>query len=144
MSLKKHLGGCYCGSVKFEIDGKIRSVVYCHCGQCRKMSGPFMAATSAPNERFQLTKDEGLTWFQSSPEAERGFYNKCGTPLFWRETPSDRISICAGALDNPDVLDEAGHIFVADKPDWYDLHDGLPKFDYGDDGSLRREIHEPA
>lgn len=141
---KKHGGSCYCGAVTFEITGKIRSVVYCHCGQCRKMSGPFMAATSAPNERFTLTKDEGLTWFPSSSEAERGFCGSCGSPLFWRETEADRISICVGALDNPDVLAEAGHIFVADKPGWYDLHDGLPQFDYSDDGTLRHEIHDPA
>ena len=144
MSDKKHTGSCYCGGVTFEATGKIRSAVMCHCGQCRKMSGPFMAATSVPNDRFTITKDETLAWFRSSDQAERGFCNRCGSPLFWRGVGDDRISICMGALDHSDHMTSSGHIFVADKAGWYDLTDDLPKFDQGDDGSIRQEIHEPA
>ena len=39
-------GSCECGAVVFELSGKLRDVVACHCGQCRKTSGHYWAATS--------------------------------------------------------------------------------------------------
>ncbi|MDB3912880.1 GFA family protein, partial [Paracoccaceae bacterium] len=41
-------GSCECGAVVFELSGKLRDVVACHCGQCRKTSGHYWAATSGP------------------------------------------------------------------------------------------------
>src|SRR5947208_1769811 len=37
-------GRCLCGGVRYEIDGEIGSVVYCHCSQCRRASGTALAA----------------------------------------------------------------------------------------------------
>jgi hypothetical protein len=32
-------GSCLCGAVAFEITGPLRSVIACHCHQCRKQTG---------------------------------------------------------------------------------------------------------
>ena len=39
-------GGCLCGGVRYEIRGELRDVVACHCSQCARASGNFVAATS--------------------------------------------------------------------------------------------------
>jgi hypothetical protein len=120
-------GGCLCGAVRFEALGPLRPIIACHCGQCRKQTGTYVAATACAASDLRILKDEGLAWYSSSAEAERGFCERCGSGLFWRSKGSDTISIFAGALDGPTGLSIEKHIYVADKPDWYDIHDGKPQ-----------------
>ena len=58
----------------------------------------------------------------------RGFCNRCGGNLFWRELGGDATSIMAGTLDAPTGITVERHIFVADKSDYYELNDSAPKF----------------
>ncbi len=114
-------GGCLCGSVRFEVTGPLRPVVACHCGQCRRTSGNYVAATSAPRGAVSVAGD--VTWYGSSALARRGFCGICGSNLFW-DGPGAHLSIMAGALDLPTGLSLAGHIFCAERGDWYDLPEG--------------------
>jgi hypothetical protein len=118
-------GGCLCGRVRYRVNGPLRDVVGCHCGQCRRASGHHVAATSAA--RDAVTIDGPVTWYESSPGVRRGFCGTCGSNLFWAGPDPARISIFAGTLDAPTGLRMAGHIFVADKGDYYDIADGLPQ-----------------
>jgi hypothetical protein len=125
----KHLtGGCLCGAVKFKVDAPMREVIACHCGQCRKATGNFFTSTNAPDHTVTFIDESGLTWFKSSDKAERGFCHVCGSNLFWRSFGSDTISITAGSLDGSTGLHIQEHIYVADKPDWYEITDGKPQF----------------
>jgi len=81
-----------------------------------------VAATSACRDRVDITGN--VDWYASSPTARRGFCGRCGTSLFW-EGPSAHISIHAGTLDGATGLKMAGHIFCADKGDYYEIADGL-------------------
>jgi hypothetical protein len=126
---EKHLkGSCLCGAVGFKIDGRMRPIVACHCGQCRKQTSHFFAATNAESEDITFSETRGLTWFKSSDIAERGFCRECGSMLFWRRSGSSTLSISAGSLDGETGLFICEHIYVADKPDWYEITDGKPQF----------------
>ena len=122
-------GGCLCEGVRYTVTGPLRDVLGCHCAQCRRTSGHHVAATSAAAADLTLQRHESLTWYRSSATAERGFCRRCGANLFWRQTApgTDRISIMAGTLDAPTGLRMAGHIFVADKGDYYEINDGTPQ-----------------
>lgn len=122
-------GVCLCGAVAFEIDGPLGPVVNCHCGQCRKMTGHFLASSDASHEHFRFVKDSGLKWYHASGIARRGFCGDCGSTLFWEQHGSGRIAIAAGSLENASDLSSEMHIFVADKGDYYELNDGLPQFE---------------
>ena len=63
---------------------------------------------------------------RSSAEARRGFCGTCGSNLFW-DGGGASLSIMAGTFDPPTGLAMAGHVFVADKPDWYEIADELPQ-----------------
>ncbi|MAY34422.1 MAG: GFA family protein [Rhodovulum sp.] len=129
-------GGCLCGAVRYETEGPLRPVVACHCTQCRKTSGHHVAATSAPREGVKI---EGrVQWYQSSAEARRGFCPVCGSNLFW-DGPGSHLAIFAGTLDTPSGLRLEGHIFCADKGDYYDIDDDLPKAD-GDDPDITTQV----
>ncbi|MGV8985084.1 MAG: GFA family protein [Cypionkella sp.] len=112
-------GSCLCGAVVFEAGSPLRPVIACHCTQCRKTSGHFWAATSVPLDQFHLTCEEGLRWFQSSPQARRGFCGICGASLLWKLEGEDRISLAAGALDGPTGLCIESEWHLADAGDYY-------------------------
>jgi hypothetical protein len=132
-------GGCLCGAVRYQITGPLRAVVLCHCTQCRRSTGHFMAATAARQRDFRLSEAAELRWYPSSDSARRGFCGRCGSTLFWQAEARDYISIAAGTLDGASGLKSACHIFVADKGDYYALDDGLPQHR---DGSFAVPIPE--
>ena len=117
-------GGCLCGAIRYDVDGPLRPVVNCHCRQCRKTSGHHVAATSAAREHIRISG--AVTWYQSSDTARRGFCAICGSNLFW-DGAGDNLSIFAGSLDGETGQKTAGHIYVADKGDYYEITDGLPQ-----------------
>jgi hypothetical protein len=118
-------GRCLCGAIRFEVQGPLRDVVVCHCGQCRRQHGAPPGYSQAAWENIRLTGAENLTWYRSSERARRGFCQLCGSSLFWEPIDTGRVSIAAGCLDSPTGLRTARHIFVADKPDYYEIEDGL-------------------
>ena len=126
--IKYRTGGCLCGAVKFKVEGPMREVIACHCGQCRKTTGNFFTATNSHVDAVNISEDRGLAWYKSSDVAERGFCKSCGSNLFWRPFGRDYISITAGSLDGDTGLHIKEHIYVADKPVWYDITDGKPQF----------------
>lgn len=117
-------GGCLCGAVTFEVTGPLRPVIACHCKQCQRTSGHHVAATSAPRETVTIRGD--VTWFVSSDTAQRGFCGVCGSNLFW-DGPGQNLSIFAGTFDGPLGVTLAGHIYCADKADYYEIADDLPQ-----------------
>ncbi len=73
-----------------------------------------------------------MTWFQSSKSARRGFCGACGSNLFW-DGAGANLSIFAGTIDGATGLHIAGHIYCADKGDYYEICDGLPLADQADE-----------
>lgn len=122
-------GGCLCGGVKYEVTGALLPIVYCHCEQCRKTSGHFVAATSCDPEHLVLHADEELRWYRSSTRAQRGFCQRCGSSLFWRPDGKSYICIMAGTLTLPTALSPSAHIYVHMASDYYSLDDGLPQYE---------------
>jgi hypothetical protein len=117
-------GSCLCGGVRFEVSGALRPVVACHCTQCRKQSGHFGAFTACDNEHLTFSTKSTLAWYRASAMASRGFCNCCGSLLFWKGDGRNYTSIAAGSMDGETGLRMAGHIFCADKGDYYDILDG--------------------
>ncbi|GFE63087.1 GFA family protein [Litoreibacter roseus] len=129
-------GGCLCGAVRYAVSGELRPIIACHCAQCRKTSGYHVAATSCAREHLEV--DGEVSWYRSSETAQRGFCGICGSNLFWTG-PGTHTSIFAGTLDETGDLKIAGHIFCADKGDYYEIPDGVPKAEQ-DDPALTTQV----
>lgn len=129
-------GSCLCGQVRYHTSGPLRPVVACHCVQCRKTSGHFVAATSAPRGGVSVSGD--VTWYHASDTARRGFCATCGSSLFW-DGPGENLSIHAGTIDGDTGLTTVGHIFCAHKGDYYDLPVDVPQFEE-DDPSMTTQV----
>ncbi len=117
-------GHCLCGAVRFHGRQTTDALRACHCGQCRRWSGHVWAAAGVAD----LQVEGPVRWFASSEAAERGFCTECGSALFWKTRDGSEVDVAAGALDQPKGLQLQGHIFVADKGDYYDIADGLPQW----------------
>ena len=122
-----HAGSCLCGAVQFTIQGSLGPVIFCHCGQCRKQTRHFYAGTNVADAALAVTGGGNLAWYQSSPEARRGFCRICGSTLFWKAQAVPYISVLAGSLDGPTGLQGVRHDFAAFKGDYYRIEDGLPQ-----------------
>ena len=117
--MKTFKGGCLCGQISYSIEGELDSIILCHCNQCRKTSGHFVAATRTATEKIKITG--AVTWFNSSSDARRGFCGNCGSQLFWQPGDRSSTSLFAGSLDGQTGLQIATQIHVEAKGDYYDL-----------------------
>ena len=125
----RNSGGCLCGAVRFETTGRLREVIACHCSQCRRQTGSYYAATDVAVEHLRLVGQSTLSWYRASETARRGFCSRCGSALFWQADGSEKISVLAGAFDQPSGLRMGYHIFCDDKANFYELpEDGLPRY----------------
>jgi hypothetical protein len=119
-----HRASCLCGETAFAVHGPLRDVIACHCTQCRKQTGHYLAATSAAVADLRMLRDAQVRWYRSSGSARRAFCAQCGSTLFWQaDAEPERISIAAGIFDGPTGIRTEGHIFCADKGDYYVLPD---------------------
>ena len=98
-------GSCLCGSVSFRVDGPLGDVLHCHCENCRRLTGNFIAATRAMTDDIVFENQASLAWHDLG-FAKYGFCGACGSTLFF--VPADRTdqtSITAGTLDDVSDLD---------------------------------------
>jgi hypothetical protein len=113
--------------VSFEVDGALPGPDACHCTQCRKSSGHVFASTDVPRSAVTIRGGDNVTWYRSSQKVRRGFCATCGASLFWDPVEKDWIGIAMGAFDGPTETKLRIHIHVADKGDYYEITDDLPK-----------------
>ena len=123
-----HTGSCLCGAVRFEVEGELEPPDACHCTICRKHSGHVFASTDVPRAAVTIHGEEAITWYRSSEKVRRGFCSTCGSSLFFDPPPQrDWIGIAMGAFDKPTNTKLGLHIFTADKGDYYEITDDVPK-----------------
>lgn len=131
---QRHAGRCLCGAVRYEATG-LTGIWYCHCRQCRALTGHYLAACRTKNEDLAISGE--VVWAHHSGDAEHGRCANCGSLLFWANRKSQHISVLPGSLDNTDGIAVGGHIFVIEKGDYYTIDDGLPQFDRYPDKALQ-------
>tara|TARA_R110002096_G_C14238753_1_gene692589 strand:- start:124 stop:558 length:435 start_codon:yes stop_codon:yes gene_type:complete len=111
-------GGCACGAVRFEIEGKPKFVANCHCVDCRK-------ATGAAFSTWVGYRNDQITWHgtsaihESSPGVLRGHCATCGSPLTYqgKKWPGE-THLVIGAFDEPESFTPAGDVFTDEALPW--------------------------
>ena len=113
----KHLGGCHCGRVRFEVLAPARlQVSDCNCSICSKAGYLHLIV---PADRFRLLSGEdALTVYQfNTGTARHLFCSVCGIKSFYvpRSHP-DGVSVNARCLDEGTV--EAMQIRQTNGREW--------------------------
>ncbi len=131
-------GGCLCSGVRYQITGQRRNVVNCHCQNCRRTHGHFAAYTSVHQSNLVMISQQTLQWYHDkSPNTYRGFCNRCGASLFWDARDGrNKMAVAAGTLDDSCELKTIGHVYLSEAGRYYEINDGLPRFDTSGAGTL--------
>lgn len=128
-------GGCGCGALRYRLRKEPILVNNCHCSLCQRQTG----TGSAINAFIETSELELVSGELSATEFETGSGGvqtvkrcaKCGTPV-WSHYPrlgTKAAAVRCGTLDNPSAIRPDAAIYVADKPDWSTLPEGVPQFD---------------
>lgn len=127
-------GGCYCGQVRFAIDGDAMFVGQCHCRECQYISGGSPnVVTAVPEAAFTITK--GATKGFKRADLENGvtreFCPNCGTHLLTRAPQlAGAVIVKLGVLDNPNAFGNPQMaIFTIDQQPFHTIAAGLPTFE---------------
>ena len=121
-------GRCYCGAHSFTGTCLPDVVTYCHCDDCKRVSGAPVAAFAAfdPDD---LRFDPPLTARISVMEGvERWFCQFCGSPLAatYAYLPG-QIYVSLGAIDQADSLPPDRHAHAGNTLTWLKIEDDLPR-----------------
>ena len=125
-------GGCFCGKVRFGVDGEPLGSAICHCESCRRASGAQSVAwLTFPFEEFLFVSGDPRE-YRSSPGVSRTFCESCGTSLTYRrDEEPDSIDVTTASLDQPGEFPPTRHIWLEDKVAWESVNDSLPRFERG-------------
>ena len=127
-------GGCYCGDVRYAIEGEFVFKGECCCRQCQYMSGGNPnVIVGVPETNFSYTQGQPKTYTRSDIEnpVTREFCGNCGTHLTTRSPGAPGIAIVkVGTLDNPALFDKPDHIiWTAEMQPFHQLQEGIPTFE---------------
>ncbi len=111
-------GSCCCGQISYTAKS-VAPLWYCHCQQCRKMTGHYMAAARVNLNDIEINGE--AKWFYVSDDSRHGFCPDCGSKIFWRNDKNDFLSITGGSINDTSSLRVSGHVFVGEKGDYYEI-----------------------
>ncbi len=122
-------GGCLCGRVRYEINGRLFNADHCHCSRCRRQHGAAFStyADFNPGDFKWISGEDLVKVYETSSGAGWCFCSECGSSLAGAE--KGRItSITLGTVAGDPGIKPESHIFVGSKAQWCEINDDLPKF----------------
>ncbi len=104
MTLQTYMGGCHCGSVRYEVTTDPEQAIACNCSICAKHG---LWLTFATPDQFKLLSGEGgLTDYQFNQHAiHHLFCPTCGIELFARGSKDGKAmyAVNVRCLDGLDI-----------------------------------------
>lgn len=135
------IGACFCGAVEIRCLVKAQSVINCHCGQCRRLSGAaFTTWVSLPRQATTVSGEAALGSFAPTENCLRCFCKHCGSHVFTEDKRIPSIlGVPAGILTTALNSNPSGHYFFDNKAEWLACTDSLPKF--GGESGMKNLTH---
>lgn len=116
-------GGCFCGSIRYELLSDPEDVYYCHCRDCQILSGSaFHVLGIVKAESMRIVAGEPAQYVHrtdSESQMTREFCSGCGTPLFLRSTRFPEIRMfTVSSLDDPDSVKPSFQVWSSRRLSW--------------------------
>ena len=123
-------GGCFCGQVRYQVEGPEKFACFCHCASCQRAAGaPLVAWATYARATFQVTRGQ-MHWHHSSPGVTRGICRNCGSSISYENTQRPgEIDLTLNSLDDPGSPVLRAHIWTEDRQPWLRIEDGLPVYE---------------
>lgn len=116
-------GGCLCRAIRYQVNVPMKSIIACHCLNCRKASGAGsshnvllkttdLKFTAGTPKRYADTANSGNTLY-------RFFCGDCGSSIYsQRATMPQMLVLKAGSLDDASGLSIGMHIWTDSALPW--------------------------
>ncbi len=115
----KLTGECFCGEIKYEINGSLHDARSCHCSRCRKAFNSQASAYALvePEEFKWLSGESLLTSYIGAHGFGLQFCSKCGSTLCG--IYNDAIhGVTLGCVNGDPKIELGRHIYVGSKASW--------------------------
>ena len=121
-------GRCYCGQAMVVARAAPQTVAYCHCNDCRRVSGSPVSVVAA-------FAPEDLTWTpplgpgaSHNEGVRRWFCPECGSPLAARYAYlPNQFYVPVGLFDDVSQLKPQSHSHSGSQVTWLHMSDKLPR-----------------
>ena len=117
-------GSCCCGEVTFKIEGIFSKFYFCHCVQCRKLTGSAHASNL-------FTSPDNITWISGENKIQRydhqersfskAFCKSCGSGLPFISRVSKSLIVPAGSLNEEPNAQVDAQIFCTEETQWHKI-----------------------
>ncbi|MCR8547344.1 GFA family protein [Salipiger sp. P9] len=114
-------GGCLCGAVEYSIENAFKFILFCHCEQCRRISGSAHASNL-----FSAT--HSLCWVKGAELVEcfrhpnrvfaKAFCRVCGSGLPFVNRSGSMVIVPAGSLNSEPRVEKAARVFLSERTEW--------------------------
>lgn len=123
-------GRCFCRAVTFETSGDPIWVSFCHCESCRRATSSPVAAFAAFRDDATVFSGERPRTYRSSPEVERAFCGRCGSPIWYRhdDLPGE-VHLFLVSFEDDRGWQPQKHDFYREHLPWLERGDSLPTDD---------------
>ncbi|TCS37099.1 GFA family protein [Reinekea marinisedimentorum] len=119
---KELTGSCCCASVAFKLKDDFTKFFFCHCEQCRKLTGSAHASNlfTAPDNIEWIRGEDKITRYQHPTRAfTKAFCSVCGSALPYLSGNKKALKVPAGSLnEEPSKMPDA-QIFCAEQTGWH-------------------------
>jgi hypothetical protein len=127
-------GGCLCGAVRYAYEGEIGAAGYCHCADCRRVSGSaFGVSLSVASAGFRVTRGTPRAFTKSGDSGRpvtRFFCPDCGAPLFTQPPlHPERVFIKAGSLDDPSMVRPNRQAWTRSRVAWAEIDPQIDSYE---------------
>ena len=120
-------GQCYCGKSRITLREAPEIVTYCHCADCRRISGAPVSAFAA-FARHVVEVSPTPKGVSVNPGVPRYFCADCGTHMLATyDYLPNQAYVPVGILDETASLAPERHSHGDSQVSWLHLDDGLPR-----------------
>ncbi len=126
---EKHEGGCFCGAVRYAVQGDPTYTGNCHCRDCQRAIGAsFVTWIGAKPENFEVTKGD-IAVCETSPGVYRGFCGHCGSSLTFTGDDWTDVAVTAASLDDTSFVKPESNVYLDHRQPWVIIDESLRKYD---------------
>ena len=121
-------GRCYCGGITLSAQEAPRTVAYCHCTDCRRITGAPVAAFLAFEENAVQVSPAWPTSKSFAPGVTRWSCPDCGSPLAAAfDYLPGQLYIPLGLIDQAAQLPPELHAHDGYRLPWLQIVDDIPR-----------------
>ncbi|MGH3012589.1 MAG: GFA family protein [Gaiellaceae bacterium] len=126
--VRKLVGKCQCGAVRYRVADAFLYAANCHCSRCRSATGSaFKAFAGIERKELEITEGRDSLLVYGDDELNDTRCAACGSLLYSVVRNGDYVHVAMGSLVGVPSIRPTEHIFVGSKAPWFEITDDLPQ-----------------